>query len=294
MPKSPLLCCATLSSSVQITQVNGRLTDHYNPADRTVNLSYDVYHGQSVAAAAVAAHECGHAVQHAHAYPFLTMRSQLVPVVQIASSLQQYLFMFGLAGIGMFHNKIFLIIALVAFGITALFSLITLPVEFDASRRALVWLDESGFARGAEYSGAKDALTWAAMTYVSAAMAALVQFVYLLIACWGAGINLVEPNSPKQKRRHDPGRVAAFLGKKLHHRLSRAARFAHADQRHTTQYRTSSLAASQPLVRARQKAGPLSRRRVRPSSAIWRMSHPGNFSCKKLCISGLCAPPPLR
>ncbi len=171
---------------VQITQVEGQLTDHYNPADRTVNLSYDVYHGQNVAAAAVAAHECGHAVQHAHAYPFLTMRSQLVPVVQIASSLQQYLFMFGLAGMGMFNNKIFLIIALVAFGITALFSLITLPVEFDASRRALVWLDESGFARGAEYSGAKDALTWAAMTYVSAAMAALVQFVYLLMSLLGS------------------------------------------------------------------------------------------------------------
>ena len=171
---------------VQITQVEGQLTDHYNPADRTVNLSYDVYHGQNVAAAAVAAHECGHAVQHAHAYPFLTMRSQLVPAVQIASSLQQYLFMFGIAGVGMFNNKIFLIIALVAFGITALFSLITLPVEFDASRRALVWLDESGFARGAEYSGAKDALTWAAMTYVSAAMAALVQFVYLLMSLLGS------------------------------------------------------------------------------------------------------------
>lgn len=170
---------------VQITQVDGQLTDHYNPADRTVNLSYDVYHGQSVAAAAVAAHECGHAVQHAHAYPFLTMRSQLVPAVQIASSLQQYLFMFGLAGIGMFNNKIFLIVALVAFGITALFSLITLPVEFDASRRALVWLDESGFARGTEYAGAKDALTWAAMTYVSAAMAALVQFLYLLWSLLG-------------------------------------------------------------------------------------------------------------
>ena len=171
---------------VQITQVEGQLTDHHNPADRTVNLSYDVYHGQNVAAAAVAAHECGHAVQHAHAYPFLTMRSQLVPAVQIASSLQQYLFMFGIAGVGMFNNKIFLIIALVAFGITALFSLITLPVEFDASRRALVWLDESGFARGAEYSGAKDALTWAAMTYVSAAMAALVQFVYLLMSLLGS------------------------------------------------------------------------------------------------------------
>jgi Zn-dependent membrane protease YugP len=170
---------------VRITQVDGELTDHYNPADKTVNLSYDVYHGRSVAAAAVAAHECGHAVQHATSYSYLQMRSSLVPVVNIAASLQQYLFMFGLAGIGFFKSPILLIIALVAFGITALFSLVTLPVEFDASKRALVWLDGSGFARGAEYAGAKDALTWAAMTYVSAALAALVQFLYLLFALLG-------------------------------------------------------------------------------------------------------------
>ncbi len=165
---------------VQITQVEGQLTDHYNPQDKTVNLSHDVYYGRSVAAAAVAAHECGHAVQHATAYSFLQMRSSLVPVVNIASNLQQYLFLLGFAGIGFFKSPILLIIALVAFGVTTLFSLITLPVEFDASRRALVWLDGSGFARGAEYDGAKDALTWAAMTYVSAALAALVQFLYLL------------------------------------------------------------------------------------------------------------------
>jgi hypothetical protein len=171
--------------NVRITQVEGQLTDHYNPADRTVNLSYDVYHGRSVAAAAVAAHECGHAVQHATQYSFLQMRSSLVPVVNIAASLQQYLFMFGIAGIGMFNNPIMLIIALVAFGITALFSLVTLPVEFDASKRALAWLDDSGYARGQEYAGAKDALTWAAMTYVSAALAALVQFLYLLWALVG-------------------------------------------------------------------------------------------------------------
>ena len=121
---------------VRITQVDGELTDHYNPADKTVNLSYDVYHGRSVAAAAVAAHECGHAVQHATSYSYLQMRSSLVPVVNIAASLQQYLFMFGLAGIGFFKSPILLIIALVAFGITALFSLVTLPVEFDASKRA--------------------------------------------------------------------------------------------------------------------------------------------------------------
>ncbi|MBP6829123.1 MAG: zinc metallopeptidase [Saprospiraceae bacterium] len=170
---------------VNITQVDGHLTDHYNPQDKTVNLSYDVYHGRSVASAAVAAHECGHAVQHATAYNFLQMRSALVPAVNIAASLQQYLFMFGIAGIGIFKSPILLIIALVAFGLTTVFSLITLPVEFDASRRALVWLDGSGFARGEEYTGAKDALTWAAMTYVSAALAALVQFLYLLFMLLG-------------------------------------------------------------------------------------------------------------
>lgn len=171
---------------VQVTHVGGQLTDHYNPQDKTVNLSDEVYSGRSVAAAAVAAHECGHAVQHATSYSFLQMRSSLVPVVNIAASLQQYLFMFGLAGIGFFKSPILLIIALVAFGITTVFSLITLPVEFDASRRALAWLDNTGFTRGQEYAGAKDALTWAAMTYVSAALAALVQFLYLLWALLGS------------------------------------------------------------------------------------------------------------
>lgn len=173
-------------NDVNITQVDGQLTDHYNPADRSVNLSYDVYHGRSVAAAAVAAHECGHAVQHATQYSFLQMRSQMVPIVNFAAGIQQYLFMFGLAGMGLMKSPILLIVALVAFGITTLFSLVTLPVEFDASRRALAWLDESGFARGTEYAGAKDALTWAAMTYVSAALAALVQFLYLLWSLLGS------------------------------------------------------------------------------------------------------------
>ena len=165
---------------VKIISVEGQLTDHYNPQDKTVNLSHDVFSGRSVAAAAVAAHECGHAVQHATSYSFLQMRSSMVPMVNIAANLQQYLFMLGIAGMGMFNNKLMLIVALAVFGVTTLFSLITLPVEFDASRRALVWLDGSNFARGAEYDGAKDALTWAAMTYVSAALAALVQFLYLL------------------------------------------------------------------------------------------------------------------
>ncbi len=166
---------------VRIVSVEGRLTDHYNPQDKTVNLSPEVYAGRSVAAAAVAAHECGHAVQHATAYSMLQMRSRLVPVVQIAASIQQYLFMFGLVGFALLDNPIIMMVVLAAFGATCLFSLITLPVEFDASRRALAWLDQSGIARGAEYEGAKDALFWAAMTYVAAALAALLQFLYLLL-----------------------------------------------------------------------------------------------------------------
>lgn len=170
---------------VQIIHVEGQLTDHYNPQNKTVNLSEDVYHGRSVAAAAVAAHECGHAVQHATQYSMLQMRSALVPVVNIAASLQQYFFMFGLVGLYFTKQPIIMVIVLIAFGITCLFSLITLPVEFDASKRALAWLDNSGFARGEQYAGAKDALWWAAMTYVSAALAALLQFLYLLLLFFG-------------------------------------------------------------------------------------------------------------
>lgn len=170
---------------VQVTHVDGQLTDHYNPANKTVNLSQDVYHGRNVAAAAVAAHECGHAVQHATAYSMLQLRSALVPIVNIAASLQQYLFMMALVGMSMFNNKYILLAVLVVFGITCFFSLVTLPVEFDASRRALAWLDTSGVTRGVQYDGAKDALFWAAMTYVSAALAALLQFLYLLMQFLG-------------------------------------------------------------------------------------------------------------
>lgn len=173
-------------NNVEITQVDGELTDHYNPANRTVNLSYAVYHGRNVAAAAVSAHECGHAVQHATSYSMLQMRSALVPIVNIAAPMQQYLFMFGLAGAGSMGNQWILLAALAAFGVTALFSLVTLPVEFDASRRALAWLDSSNVTRGEQYAGAKDALTWAALTYVSAALAALVQFMYLLMRFLGS------------------------------------------------------------------------------------------------------------
>lgn len=171
---------------VQIIQVDGQLTDHYNPQNRTVNLSYDVYHGRNVAAAAVAAHECGHAVQHATAYSMLQMRSALVPIVTVAAGIQQYILMFALGGMYFTKNPWIMVIALIVFGVTALFSLITLPVEFDASKRALVWLDSSGVARGQQYDGAKDALFWAAMTYVSAALAALVQFLYLLMRFMGS------------------------------------------------------------------------------------------------------------
>lgn len=171
---------------VQITQVEGQLTDHYNPQNKTVNLSYDVYHGRNVAAAAVAAHECGHAVQHATAYSMLQFRSAMVPAVTFASGIQQYLFMGALVGMSYMHSYILMYITLVVFGITTLFSLVTLPVEFDASKRALVWLDNSGVARGEQYAGAKDALFWAAMTYVSAALAALIQFLYLLMRAMGS------------------------------------------------------------------------------------------------------------
>jgi uncharacterized protein len=172
-------------NDVQIVQVDGQLTDHYNPTNKTVNLSYDVYHGRHVSAAAVATHECGHAVQHAKAYAWLQMRSKMVPAVQIASSVQQYVFMLGMVGAFSLGNKWIMIGVLIAFAITALFSLVTLPVEFDASKRALVWLDETGIAQGAEYDGAKDALKWAAMTYVSAALAALIQFLYLALSFLG-------------------------------------------------------------------------------------------------------------
>jgi uncharacterized protein len=173
-------------NDVQIIQVEGQLTDHYNPTNKTVNLSYDVYHGRHVSAAAVATHECGHAVQHAKSYAWLQMRSKMVPAVQIASTAQQWLFMLGMAGAVGTGSSWIMFAVCAAFGVTALFSLVTLPVEFDASARALAWLDETGTAQGAEYAGAKDALFWAAMTYVSAALAALLQFLYLLLRLTGS------------------------------------------------------------------------------------------------------------
>lgn len=165
---------------VQIVQGQGTLTDHYNPQTKTVSLSPAIYQGRSVMAAAVASHECGHAVQHAESYSMLQLRSQLVPLVNISSRMQQYIFMFGFAMIGMLDNPIFLFIAIGLFAVTAAFSVVTLPVEFDASNRAMAWLESSGMARGNEYDGAKDALKWAAMTYVTAALAAVAQLLYLV------------------------------------------------------------------------------------------------------------------
>ena len=164
---------------VQIVAGEGTLTDHYNPLTKTVQLSGDVYSGRSIAAAAVAAHECGHAVQHATAYSMLTMRSQLVPVVNIASTYQQYVMLGCFLLASRFPDL--LLVAIALFSITTAFALITLPVEFDASRRALAWLDSSQTLQGEEYKGAKDALTWAALTYVVAALASVAQLVYLVM-----------------------------------------------------------------------------------------------------------------
>lgn len=169
---------------VKVVAGQGYLTDHYNPMTKTVSLSEPVYHERSIAAAAVAAHECGHAVQHAHAYAMLGLRSALVPVVQLSAGLQQFILIAAFVTINTMPQ--IMLIAIAVFAVTALFSLVTLPVEFDASRRALAWLDQTGVTRGAEYDGAKDALKWAAMTYVSAALSALVMVLYLVLRYMGA------------------------------------------------------------------------------------------------------------
>lgn len=164
---------------VRVISVEGQLTDHYNPMDKTVNLSTDVYAGHSITSAAVAAHECGHAVQHANAYTWLTMRSKLVPVVSISSQYVQWILLAGIFLINRFPNLLLIGIAL--FALTTLFSFITLPVEFDASRRALAWLDNTHLVEREEHSNAKDALKWAAMTYVVAAISSLATLLYYVM-----------------------------------------------------------------------------------------------------------------
>ena len=167
---------------VKVISVDGFLSDHYNPAKKTVNLSPEIYNGRSVAAAAVAAHECGHAVQHARAYAWLGMRSKLVPAVQFSSGIMHWILLIGVLTINTFPAL--LLAGIILFALTTIFSLVTLPVEFDASRRALVWLNNSTITNSQEYPKAKDALKWAATTYVVAALASLailIQYVFIFL-----------------------------------------------------------------------------------------------------------------
>lgn len=166
---------------VQVISSQGFLSDHYNPVNKTVNLSQEVFDSTSISAAAVAAHECGHAVQHATAYAWLTMRSKLVPVVQLSSNLVNIVLLIGviMAASG---NTTLLLVGIAMMAVTVLFTLITLPVEFDASNRALAWLNRTNITNSNEYPKAKDALKWAAMTYVVAALAAVVTLIqYIMI-----------------------------------------------------------------------------------------------------------------
>lgn len=168
---------------VQVISVPGKLTDHYNPLNKTVNLSEHVYGERNVSAAAVAAHECGHAIQHATAYSMLMLRSKLVPAVQISSTLAQWVIIAGIGMIGFGGgNQTVLLIGIALFAISTLFSVITLPVEFDASNRALAWLESANITTPSEKKDAKDALKWAALTYVVAALASIAMLVqYILI-----------------------------------------------------------------------------------------------------------------
>ena len=166
-------------TDVTVISTPGRLTDHYNPADKTVNLSEAVYNQRNAAAAAVAAHECGHAVQHATAYSWLEFRSQLVPVVNIASNYVQWILIGGIFMMKTFPNL--LLIGIVLFAATTIFSIITLPVEYDASNRALAWLESKNMLTSEEQAGAKDALKWAARTYVVAAIGSIAPLLYYIM-----------------------------------------------------------------------------------------------------------------
>ena len=166
---------------VKVISTPGQLTDHYNPKNKTVNLSEVVYNQRNASAAAVAAHECGHAVQHATAYSWLTMRSKIVPIVNIASGLSQWVIMGGLAlSVASSIGRLLMLIGIVLYGVIALFSVITLPVEYDASNRALKWLRNKNMLTRDEQAGAKDALKWAARTYLVAAIGALSTLVYFI------------------------------------------------------------------------------------------------------------------
>ncbi|MCS3868264.1 Zn-dependent membrane protease YugP [Chryseobacterium ginsenosidimutans] len=172
-------------NDVQVISVPGQLSDHYNPSDKTVNLSESVYMQRNAASAAVAAHECGHAVQHAVGYSMLQLRSKLVPVVDVSSNLMQFVLIAGIlimAATRTIHdpngNTIVLAIGVLMFSFTTLFAFITLPVEYDASNRAMKWLKDTGTVTSEEFVGVQDSLKWAARTYVVAAIGSLAQLLY--------------------------------------------------------------------------------------------------------------------
>lgn len=165
-------------SDVKIICVDGQLTDHYNPVSRTINLSKSIYHGRNIASTAVAAHECGHAVQHATAYAMLGLRSRIVPFVQVASTIMPWILMIGVFLLS--RVPALLLVAIIAQFIITLFTVITLPVEFDASKRALAWMESRNIVSRSEHDGSKDALKWAAMTYVVTALAAIAQLIYYI------------------------------------------------------------------------------------------------------------------
>jgi len=175
--------------NVKVMTTEGQLTDHYNPKDKTVNLSTDVYHGRSIAAAAVAAHECGHAIQDSIGHDWLELRSDMVPVVTLTSNLLQWVMIIGILLIAITGNPFILGIGVVGLTLVTIFSLITLPVELDASKRALLWLKNNPgvMPTGKEHGQAKDALWWAAMTYIIAAIGALGNLVYYTSMLFGRG-----------------------------------------------------------------------------------------------------------
>ena len=169
-------------TDVQVVSVKGQLTDHYNPVNKTVNLSEAVYAQRNAAAAAVAAHECGHALQHAKAYSWLRLRSQIVPAVGVSSKISNFVIMAGLILMysGSALGSMLFLVGIVLFGVTTLFTFITLPVEYDASNRALAWLENKQMLTQEEHAGAKDALKWAARTYLVAALGSLATLLYFI------------------------------------------------------------------------------------------------------------------
>jgi uncharacterized protein len=171
---------------VKVISVDGFLSDHYNPVNRTVNLSPEVYNGTSISAAAVAAHECGHAVQHATQYGPLMFRSKMVPAVQWSSMLVNWILLAGMVVLASTKNPTILLVGIIIMAVTVLFTLVTLPVEFDASKRALAWLEQTNITNTTEFPKAKDALKWAATTYVVAALAAVVQLIQYIMIYMGS------------------------------------------------------------------------------------------------------------